>query len=86
MSYAHPMNRQQPHIARTIRVRNDNRIGVLASVLSLVARHGANLGDIRIIATGRLHVVRDIDLVLDSPDKLAAILADLAAFPATAVL
>ncbi len=78
--------RQQPQFARTIRVRNDNRVGVLASVLSLCARHGADMGDIRIVSAGPVHVVRDIDVVLDSAATLAALLGDLAAFPATQVI
>jgi malate dehydrogenase (oxaloacetate-decarboxylating) len=77
---------QQPQFARTVRVRNDNRIGVLASVLSLFSRHGADIGDIRIVSAGRLHLVRDIDVVLDSQEALAAVLSDLADFPATAVI
>jgi malate dehydrogenase (oxaloacetate-decarboxylating) len=77
---------QQPQFARTVRVRNDNRVGVLASVLSLFSRHGADIGDVRIVQSGRLHMVRDIDVVLDSQEDLAAALADLDAFPATAVL
>ncbi len=77
---------QLPQFSRTIRVRNDNRVGVLASVLGLIANHGAGLGDIRIVSTGRLHVVRDIDIVIDSAEALAAMLAEIAAFPATVVV
>jgi malate dehydrogenase (oxaloacetate-decarboxylating) len=80
------MVRQQPQLARTIRVRNDNQIGVLASVLGLFARHGADIGDIRIVSTGRQHVVRDIDVVLDSLDSLAGLLAELETFPRTALV
>ena len=80
------MDGQQPQFTRTIRVRNENRVGVLASVFSLLARHGADIGDVRIVSTGRMYVVRDVDVVFDSPDALAATLADLAAFPATAVV
>lgn len=84
--YALDMQRQQPQFARTIRVRNENRVGVLATVLGLLARHGADIGDIRIVSAGRVHMVRDIDIVLDSAEALPALLADLAAFPATTVL
>lgn len=77
---------QQPQFTRTIRVRNENKVGVLASVLSLLARHGAGLGDIRIVSTGRAHVVRDIDIVFDAEEVLTAVLADLDAFPSTTVV
>jgi malate dehydrogenase (oxaloacetate-decarboxylating) len=80
------MMRQQPQFTRTIRVRNDNRVGVLASVLSLFARHGAHLGDIRIVATGREHVVRDIDAVFDAAAGLAGLIDDLTGFPDTVLV
>jgi malate dehydrogenase (oxaloacetate-decarboxylating) len=89
VSYALHMqdaSRQQPQFARTVRVRNENRVGVLASVLSLFARHRADIGDIRIVTTGRTHIVRDIDVVLDSPEELAALIADLDAFPMTTMI
>ncbi len=59
-----------PQFARTIRVRNENRVGVLAAVLSLLAHHGAHMGDIRIVSGGRTHVVRDIDVVFDSAEAI----------------
>jgi malate dehydrogenase (oxaloacetate-decarboxylating) len=54
--------------------------------LSRFAQHGADLGDIRTVARGRLHVVRDIDVVLYSADELTDLLADLANIPAAAML
>ena len=74
---------QHPQYSRTVRVRNENRVGVLASVLSLLSRHGADMGDIRIVATGRQHVIRDIDCVFDSADELAAALVELERLPGT---
>lgn len=80
------MQRQQPQFARTIRVQNDNRVGVLAGVLSLLAGHGADVGNIRIVSSGRLHVVRDIDVVVDSERELVALLSDLAGFSSAEVV
>jgi len=64
-----PRSAQQlPQHSRTIRVRNENRVGVLALVLGLIARHGGDVGDIRIVSAGRTYVIRDIDAVFDSPE------------------
>lgn len=65
---------QTSHLVRTIRVRNDNRAGVLARVLAAVSGEGANLGDIRLIAVGPTHLIRDIDVELDAPGQLERIL------------
>ncbi len=77
---------QMPQVARTVRVRNENRVGVLASVLSVLARHGAHMGDIRIVSSGRAHVVRDIDVVFDTSDAIGGCLAELEGLPATALV
>lgn len=78
--------RQLPQFARTVRVRNQNRVGVLASVLGVLAQYGAQLGDIRIVSTGREYVLREIDIVLDSLAQLDVLLAALATLPSTSVI
>lgn len=74
------------HIVRTIRVRNDNRAGVLAKVLAVISEESGNLGDIRLIAVGPTHLIRDIDVELDSPSQLDRILERLHNMTASAVL
>src|SRR3990172_5186606 len=81
-----PRDPQGPHFARTLRVRNLNQIGVLASVLSVIAKHGGNIGDIRTVHQGRTSMVRDIDLIVDSLDELDVILAEFETMPETTVL
>ena len=81
-----PRDPQGPHFARTLRVRNLNQIGVLAAVLSVIAKHGGNVGDIRTVHQSRTSMVRDIDLVVDSLDELDVILAELERMPETTVL
>src|SRR3990172_4680479 len=81
-----PRDPQGPHFARTLRVRNLNQIGVLAAVLSVIAKHGGNVGDIRTVHQSRTSMVRDIDLVVDSLDELDVILAELERMPESAVL
>jgi malate dehydrogenase (oxaloacetate-decarboxylating) len=81
-----PLTRQMPQLARTIRVRNENRVGVLASVLSLLARHGAHMGDIRIVSSGRTHILRDIDLVFDTASAIDACIAEMSSQPGTSLV
>jgi len=81
-----PREGQRPHFSRTLRVRNVNQIGVLASVLSVIAKHGGNIGDIRTVHQGRSSMVRDIDLVVDSLDELDDIVAEFEKMPETTVL
>ncbi|MDO8617084.1 MAG: NAD-dependent malic enzyme [Dehalococcoidia bacterium] len=72
-----PRDPQVPHFSRTLRVRNVNQIGVLASVLSVIARHGGNVGDIRTVHQSRISMERDIDILVESLPELDVILAEL---------
>jgi len=83
---AMPRAGQRPHFSRTLRVRNVNQVGVLAAVLSVIAKHGGNIGDIRTVHQGRTSMVRDIDLIVDSLDELDDILAEFEKMPETTVL
>ncbi|MHB8575825.1 MAG: NAD(P)-dependent oxidoreductase [Dehalococcoidia bacterium] len=78
--------RQQPQFARTIRVRNEQVLGVLALALGIIAAHGGDAGDIRIVSSGRAHVLRDIDVLFDSSDSLAGCLTALDALRGTRVI
>ena len=62
-------------IFRTLRIKTTNRVGVLAHVLSIVAQHGASLGDIRTVSISPLHRVRDIDMGFQSPEDVEATVA-----------
>ncbi len=77
---------QKPQFSRTLRVKNVNRIGVLASVLSVIARHGGNVGDIRTVHQSRTSMVRDIDLLVESLDELDALVAELEASDETTIV
>src|SRR3972149_4629598 len=81
-----PRDPQGPHFARTLRVRNLNQIGVLAAVLSVIAKHGGNVGETRTVHQSRTSMERDIDLVVDSLGELDVILAELERMPETTVL
>ncbi len=49
-------------IFRTLRIKTANRVGVLARVLTVVAEHGASLGDIRTVSIAPLSRIRDMDM------------------------
>ena len=42
------------------------RPGVLAAVLSVIARHGGSVGDIRTVHQSRTSMMRDIDIIMES--------------------
>ncbi|KKK47006.1 hypothetical protein LCGC14_3159530, partial [marine sediment metagenome] len=81
-----PSSAQKPQFFRTLRVRNVNHVGVLASVLGVIARHGGNVGDIRTVSQGRTAIVRDLDLLVESLADLDGVLAELGAMPESTVL
>ncbi len=81
-----PRDAQRPEFVRTLRLKNVNRVGVLASILTVLAQHAANVGDIRIVRSGSLNITRDIDITIGKLDQLAAIVDDLRALSDTDVL
>lgn len=81
-----PRDPQHPEFLRTVRVKNENEIGVLASVLATIAEHGASIGDIRIVRSGSLTVTRDLDIVVVDVGVLDDLLAALRDLPQTEVL
>jgi malate dehydrogenase (oxaloacetate-decarboxylating) len=70
---------QVPQFFRTLRVKNTNQVGVLANVLTVIARHGGSVGDIRTVHHSRTYVTRDIDLIVESLADLDVLVDDLAA-------
>ncbi|HEY8837604.1 MAG TPA: NAD-dependent malic enzyme [Dehalococcoidia bacterium] len=59
---------------------------MLALVLGLIARHGGDVGDIRIVSAGRIYVIRDIDAVFDSPEAIGACASELSHSPGSSVI
>ncbi len=81
-----PRDPQAPQFFRTLRVKNVNQVGVLASVLTVIARHGVSVGDIRTVHQSRTFMVRDIDLLVESLAELDVIIEELEQMPETTVL
>jgi len=57
-------------LLRTLRCRNANRPGVFGRLATALGAVGANLGDIRMVWMGPEHIVRDIDVLLESTAAL----------------
>lgn len=68
-------------IQRTLRLRNQNRPGVLGEVASAIGAAGGNIGDIRTVERGSRHKVRDIDVSTTDLTMLEAVLAALRELP-----
>jgi malate dehydrogenase (oxaloacetate-decarboxylating) len=81
-----PRDPQVPQFFRTLRVKNVNQVGVLASVLTVVANHGGSVGDIRTVHHSRTYVTRDIDLIVESLAELDVIVDELGKTEATTVV
>ena len=57
-------------LLRTFRCRNANRPGVFGRLATALGNTGANLGDIRTVWVGPEHIVRDIDILVESKAQL----------------
>jgi malate dehydrogenase (oxaloacetate-decarboxylating) len=68
-------------IVRTLRLRNENRPGVLGEVATAIGRAGGNLGDIRLVEMGSHNVVRDIDVSTTDLAILEEVLAAVRGLP-----
>ncbi len=60
-------------IIRTLRCKNHNKIGVLASLITTVSQLGAAIGDIKTFKFGELYNYRDISILIDDENHLNTI-------------
>ncbi|NWF63387.1 MAG: NAD-dependent malic enzyme [Chloroflexi bacterium] len=65
----------EPKIMRKVRVRNSQKKGVLAKLLTAVAEAGGNVGSINLLTETSRHVVRDVTITAEDEKSLAAVLA-----------
>jgi len=73
-------------IMRVIRVRNEQRIGLLGRLLTAVGNAGGDLGDIRLIQETHSHVVRDITVYTNDMTHMERVIAAMDANPGTTVM
>ncbi len=76
----------EPKVMRTVRFRNDQSVGALASLLTLIAEAGGSIGAIQLLTETSLHVVRDISVYADSPEKMEKIIEAMRSHPTVKVL
>lgn len=61
-------------IFRIVRVRNSQKKGVLAKLLTAIAESGGNIGSIVLVTETSLHVVRDITITVENESSLETVL------------
>jgi malate dehydrogenase (oxaloacetate-decarboxylating) len=61
-------------VMRTVRVRNDQRIGVLAALLSSISTNGGSVGEIRLITDTTHSVVRDISVYAEDAEHMEQVI------------
>jgi malate dehydrogenase (oxaloacetate-decarboxylating) len=73
-------------ISRTVRVRDEHAIGVLAHLLSSISEAGGSMGDIRMLTETSHYVVRDISIYAEDAGQIERILEAMAANAGTKIL
>ncbi len=73
-------------ISRTIRIRNDQKKGLLAQLLTLVADMGGTIGDIQLLTETSRSVLRDITIYGDDAEHVERMVKAISAEPGTRVL
>lgn len=71
----------QMKIIRTLRVKNQKFIGVLAKLISTISSMGADIGNISTESFGELHNTRDITIIAQDEDHLSAIVSAIRKLP-----
>lgn len=73
-------------IMRTVRCRNDQRLGTLGHLLIAIAEQGGDIGEIRLIQETHESVIRDITIYLNNEEQLEAVLQAIQNNPGTRLL
>jgi malate dehydrogenase (oxaloacetate-decarboxylating) len=73
-------------IMRVVRARNEQKLGVLASLLALISENGGSIGSIQLLNETSQHVVRDITVYADDEASLERVLAAMRANPGTVIV
>ncbi len=73
-------------VMRTVRVRNEQRIGVLAALLTAVSSVGGSVGGITLLTETSHHVVRDITVYADDMASMQKVIEAIARNPGTRLL
>ena len=60
-------------VIKTLRVKNQQQVGVLARVLNAIAMGGGDIGDIRTLSIGTFYTIRDITVLCNDEKQLGEI-------------
>ncbi|MBN2145799.1 MAG: NAD-dependent malic enzyme [Anaerolineales bacterium] len=73
-------------IMRTVRVRNQKRLGTLARVLAAISAAGGDIGEIRMPLETSQYTIRDISIYTDNQEQMEQVLAAIASTHGTHIL
>ena len=73
-------------IMRTVRVRNDQKLGTLGRLLTAVAAAGGDVGEIRLIEDTLRSTIRDISIYADDTAQMEAVIIAVGANPGTRLM
>lgn len=68
-------------VIRTLRVKNLNVIGTLASLISAASEAGADIGNVRTVHLGEMYNIRDITIIANDTEHLKDIISRVEALP-----
>ncbi len=73
-------------ISRTLRVRDEQTLGVLASLIEAVSSAGGTIGDIQLLTETSRAIIRDVTIYGDDAEHVERIVEAIAANPGTRIL
>ncbi|MDO8462399.1 MAG: malic enzyme-like NAD(P)-binding protein [Deltaproteobacteria bacterium] len=68
-------------LVRTLRCKNKNVRGTLASLIATLSKAGADIGEISTVSVGELHNVRDISIIVNDEAELKNVIKAARAIP-----
>ena len=71
---------------RTVRVRNEQHIGTLGRLLTVIGDAGGDIGEVRLIREGLHSTIRDITIYTDDDAQMDKVLQAIDEFPETHVM
>jgi malate dehydrogenase (oxaloacetate-decarboxylating) len=80
------MEENNRKIVRTLRCKNVSIPGMLGKLATSIGSAGADIGNVATVHLGHHYTVRDIDILVDSEDHLARVVAEVAKLPDVSVL
>jgi malate dehydrogenase (oxaloacetate-decarboxylating) len=77
---------REDKLMRTVRCRNNQKLGTLGHLLIAIADQGGDIGEIRLVQETHQAVIRDITIYLDNEEQLERVLAAIATNSGTRIL